>query len=286
MRRKHAIITLSDANCGDFALEHWYASLSANVTLDDIDVIILDYGLTDRQRDRLEEVGVECWPCHRDGWVGTLLWRDMAALLEQRDYDQVLTTDAGDMIFQTDIRPLFDENKDAYRAVCEDFDTSIHDLVMSRKDFSPQRWEQLSEALRGKPVINGAVIFAPAEKFKKIWPIFQEWCQSFDQYASDQFLVNYIIYEDRFVRLDSRYNFVFVSTTVPHSVREGVFYDGDGEIIPIVHNAGGKESYRFYRNFGYGKSCNQKKWFTPLAVRAYCRAAQWYKKIVQSRRKP
>lgn len=279
---KHAIITLSDSRCGDFVVEHWYPSLRDHVDLTNIDVILLDYGLTTEQRIRLTDMGVECWPCIRDGWVGTLLWRDMATVLEQRDYDQILTTDAGDLIFQADIRHLFEQDKDAYRAVCEDFDTSIHDLVMSRNDFSPERWQQLSEFLRGRPVINGAVIFAPADKFQNIWPIFEQWCQSYEQYASDQFLMNYIMYQDRFVPLDRRYNFVFISTWQRYTIRRGVFYDNKGEVIPIVHNAGGKDSYRFFRNFGYGSNCNQKRWITPWVVRGYCVAAQWYKKCRRS----
>ena len=140
--RKHAIVSLSDAVCGDFAIEHWHSSLVDNVNLKDIDVIVLDYGLTPKQRKCLESKGVECRASEKNGWIGTMLWRDLAGLLKERDYDQVLTTDAGDIIFQADIRHLFEQDKDSYRAVCEDFDTCIHDVVMSRKDFDPEKWKE------------------------------------------------------------------------------------------------------------------------------------------------
>ena len=197
--------------------------------------------------------------------------------MEERDYDQVLTTDAGDLIFQADIRHLFEQDKDAYRAVCEDFDTCIHDVVMSRADFDADRWDELHAYLKNKPVINTGVVLAPADKFIELWRTFQEWCQRFDVYASDQFLANYIIYRDRFVPLDSRYNIVFISTNKRYSIREGIFLDQEGEVIPIVHNAGGKELYRFVKNFGYGRGYNRQKLFTPVLIRSFCKVAQWYK---------
>ena len=206
-----------------------------------------------------------------------MLWRDLAGLLKERDYDQVLTTDAGDIIFQADIRHLFDQDKDSYRAVCEDFDTCIHDVVMSRKDFDPEKWKELHAFLKDKPVINTGVVLAPADKFIELWKTFQEWCQRYNVYASDQFLANYIIYNDRFVPLNSRYNFVFISTNEAYSIRDGFFLDKNGEVIPIVHNAGGKELYRFVKNFGYGNGYNQLKHFTPTLIRSFCKVAQWYK---------
>ena len=113
---------MSDANCGDFAVQHWCRSLVANVNLQDVDVIFLDYGLTPSQRKQLEAQGVECRTCVKEGWIGTMLWRDMAAFLSERSYDQVLTTDAGDLIFQSDVRHLFDQDKDAFRGVCEELE--------------------------------------------------------------------------------------------------------------------------------------------------------------------
>jgi hypothetical protein len=280
--RKHAIITLSDARCGDFAVQHWCRSLKGNVDLRDVDLIMLDYGLTAEQRKGLQAQGVECRPCLKEGWIGTMLWRDMASLLKERSYDQILTTDAGDLIFQSDVRHLFDENRDAYRAVCEDFDTCIHDVVMSRADFDPETWNHLHSVLKDKPVINTGVVLAPADKFIELWEIFQKWCHRYEAYASDQFLANYIIYQDRFVPLDSRYNFVFISTKRPYRIRDGIFLDQNEEIIPIVHNAGGSEYYRFVGNFGYGKGFNQRKILTPLAIRSFCVLAQWYKSVRSS----
>jgi len=281
--RKHAIISMSDANCGDFAAQHWCRSLVENVNLQDVDVIFLDYGLTSSQRKQLEDQGVECRTCVKEGWIGTMLWRDMAAFLSERSYDQVLTTDAGDLIFQSDVRHLFDQDKDAFRGVCEDFDTCIHDVVMSRADFDPDNWNKLHAYLKDKPVINTAVVLAPAEKFIQLWETFQKWCHRYEVYASDQFLANYIIYQDRFVPLDPKYNFVFISTNRPYRIRDGIFVDQNDVVIPIVHNAGGNEYYRFVKNFGYGKGYNQRKFFTPLVIRSFCKVAQWYKSVRSQR---
>jgi len=53
---RHLIATCSDARYGDFLLQHWLRSLQASVDLHDIDVAVLDYGLTPQQRQYRREL--------------------------------------------------------------------------------------------------------------------------------------------------------------------------------------------------------------------------------------
>lgn len=264
---RHAIFTLCDANCGDFLVDHWLKSLQENVDLSNIDIIVLDYGLTDEQRTAIESKGVVCRPCVRDALLNNLVYRDIAATLQEHDYDQVVLIDSGDVIFQADFSDVFERDKDQFRGACEEVDTSIHDVFMGRGDFTDENWKELSTFVRGKPTVNGSSLFAPARKYIALWDVFEKWCKSFDVFCTNQILVNYTIYKEGFVELDPKYNFVLVAKKFDYTIRDGVFYDKHGEIIPIVHNAGGKDRYRFFKNFGYGPEYNQRKWIAPYALR-------------------
>jgi hypothetical protein len=54
--KKTAIVTCSDFNCGEFLVEHWLKSLRKTGDLEVVDVVVIDYGLNERQRKRLKDV--------------------------------------------------------------------------------------------------------------------------------------------------------------------------------------------------------------------------------------
>jgi len=43
---KNLFITCSDEKCANFIINHWLKSLKANVNLSNIDIVVIDYGLT------------------------------------------------------------------------------------------------------------------------------------------------------------------------------------------------------------------------------------------------
>jgi hypothetical protein len=278
-RRKHVLFTLANSNVGDFLIKHWLVSLQNHVTLDNIEIVVLDYGLTDGQRSELEKQGVVCRPCENDGLLNNVCFRDACAHVKEGDYDQVVLMDCGDIIFQADIIDVFETNKDKFRGVCEQVNSSRHDYFMSRQDFTPENWSKIAEYLRGKPVINGSCVWGPASKYRDLWSHFEKWCISFDAFCSNQYLMNYLLYNWGFVELPAKYNFVLVTAKKGFTIKDGVFYDADGEIVPIVHNAGGSDRYRFVSNFGYGKQYNRMKRFTPPFLRAVFAVLNWYKGI-------
>ena len=117
---KHVIITSSDAKYGNFLLNHWLRSLLENVQLYNTDVVVLDYGLNGDQRRRLSSAGIMVHPSLANGNITNIRYRDMARFLDGRSYDQVLSVDGGDIIFQGDISHLFDRDKSEFRGVCEE----------------------------------------------------------------------------------------------------------------------------------------------------------------------
>jgi hypothetical protein len=259
---RHAIITCCDAKYGDFLIEHWLRSLAAHDNLSDgsIDVIVLDYGLTAGQLERLHAEMVRTHPCVRDGHLTNIRYRDMAAALRDSNYDQVLAIDGGDIIFQADIRPAFEQHKDQFRAVCEQFDAAMHVRLIGVQDFRPDVIQQILALLGDRPAINGGVVFGPAKKFVQLWNEFEHYCQTFSQYASDQLLISYLLYKEGFFPLDEGYNFALFNTRSKFCIKNGVFLDGAGKPIPIVHNNGEHDKSRMVANFGWGPGHNKLRW--------------------------
>jgi hypothetical protein len=272
---RHAIITACDSRYGDFLVDHWLQSLRAHVDLADKDVVVLDYGLSDGQRASLQRFGVECRPSPRDGNVTNLRYRDMAALLTERAYDQVLAIDGGDVIFQADISPVFERDKDRFRAVCEEIEVPFHDGILPQDDLCPEKFAELQAFLRGKPQINGGVIFGPAASFKTLWDSFQLLWRGYRVFGTDQLMMNYLLYKHGFVPLENKYNFALVTMRSPFRIRRGVFYTKSGEVIPIVHNAGMSALTRTVRKFGFGPDRNKRKYLTPLLLRTLFALIRW-----------
>jgi hypothetical protein len=242
-------------------------------------VIVLDYGLSDQQRKLLAAAGVACHRAVKDGNVTNIRFRDMATVLRQADYDQVLAVDGGDVIFQADIRPVFDEHKDCFRAVREEINVPFNDGILPKDDISPEKFAEIRAFLRGKPTLNGGVIFGPACKFQNVWDSFQQLWRGYQVFGTDQLVMNYLLYRQGFVPLECKYNFAVVTMKTPFFVRGGAFYDARGELIPIVHNAGMTGWTRCISNFGYGPDCNRKKLLTPILLRTLFATIRGYKRL-------
>lgn len=277
---RHAIVTCCDARFGEFLLRHWLVSLHANVNLSGVDVVVLDYGLTDAQRQELAGQNVLLFPCERDGVISNIRYRDICRLLDQHDYDQILSVDAGDVIFQADIRPLFDQHADQFRAVPEERQIPFLEMVIQRSDLPPERFREILAFLRDKPMVNAGVVFGPARKFREFWRFYRDTALAFDCFGMDQMLLNYVLYREGFVALDRRFNFVLVTASSRYAVRNGVFMDAHGNVIPVVHNAGNVESMRAIRGFGYGTGENRRQRWVPLRIRLLI-ARGWLAKLLR-----
>ena len=126
-KKRNVIITSADQHVGDFLCHHWLTSLTKNVDLTNTDVVILDYGLTDRMKQEILAVHpaiIE--PCVRDGSIVVIRFRDIARFLRKSSYDQVLNCDGGDIIFQSDISDIFVLHPFEYRVVQEGLYLPFH----------------------------------------------------------------------------------------------------------------------------------------------------------------
>lgn len=258
MAKKHMICSCSDERFADFLINHWLKSLKDNVKLKDIDIVIFDYGLNEEQKEILKNQGVILYSSKKDGKVVNIRFRDLAKFLSETKYDQVLSTDGGDIIFQDDISHLFEENKTMFRAVHEEVDSiPFITELMGWDAINKNVQKEVYDVLKSKPVINAGVILGPKHKFIEAWDLFKRMASNMDSFGTDQVIFNYIFYKDGFVSLDSKYNFVLGRTGSSFNIKQGKFYDINNNIIPIVHNVGSVKFFRLIKNFGYGKDHNQ-----------------------------
>lgn len=279
--KPYAIFTACDVRYGEFLLSDWLTSLERHVDRTDIDVHVLDYGLSDQQRVALAARSVLCHPCVRDAHVANIRHRDLCNVLLRHPYEQVLSVDCGDIIFQSDISHLFDRNATQFRAVCEEVDIQFYENFMNRGDFAPEIYRQLLNDLAGKPPINAGVLFGPPSRFRTLWDMLSRCTIGLRYLGTDQLVLNYLCHRDGFGRLESGYNFVLLCMRSPWSIRSGVFCDDAGQPIPVVHNAGMTQFAKVIRNFGYGPQRNKRKWFAPLVTQAAIHTVRLWKWATQ-----
>jgi hypothetical protein len=247
---KHVIVTSSDINYGDFLVDHWYASLKENVDLSNIDVVVLDYGLSVEQKSRAGEV--KFIKCKRDGNVTSLRYRDLLKFLNENKHDQVLMVDGGDIIFQKDISHLFEENKAKWRGVEED--TSLKfDHIYQFKIKDKALRKKVIATIESKRFINGGFILASADNFVEFCKFYLTEVKDLSSYGVDQALITYFMLTHPSVILDRTYNFMIISNfnTEGYKVKGYTFYKNSGELIHVVHNPGKNKFIRGMAKFGY-----------------------------------
>lgn len=255
----NALYAASDRKYGDFLIEHWLRSLRFSSPEIDLEVRILDYGLSTAQAYYLDHVGVRRIPCVRDGHPAVVRFRDMAIDLERSPADQVLACDGGDILFQTDLTPLFKSHPGDIRAVAESipsgFDPFLTDAFFTKDD---QR--RLRSLLPGKPQINAGLLIGPGASMALLGHEVHRMIRRYDRFGPDQVAVNALLHSQGWVELDMGWNYVVATAGRPFVVEDGRFLFADThQLIPVVHNAGNWSILRPIQNFGWGPDCNQLK---------------------------
>jgi hypothetical protein len=262
-RKPHAILTASDARCGDFLYRHWLRSLRENVDLERADVVVLDFGLSAAQREELHEVVVV--PAVRDMRVSMARFREIARFLEQHEYDQVLAVDAGDVIFQRDVSHLFEREKDSFRVVQEHLPLP---LGLPLRGLPRDLRDGIRRKLRGRRIVNSGFIVAPSRDLVRLGRAIVDRLPRLDgrgparivsSWFADQVVASALLYEWGFSALDETYNFVLCNAESDFHVERGTFFKSpSGEKIAVVHNAGFKKPFRIVADFGYGPDRNDR----------------------------
>lgn len=262
--RPYLILTCSDGQHGDFLVRHWLRSLMENVDLSQIDVAIIDYGLTSSQLEVLRQ-HVIIIPGNRQGLVVNSRFIDAKRFLKSRKYDQILSVDGGDIIFQSDISPMFHSHPDSFRAVKQDINHLYFERYINLQ-FRGEIRQRLWQALKGKPVINAGVIFAPVSLFIQLCEQIQKLADPLKK-GSDQIIVNYFLHTHGLHLIDKQYNFMLPTDQEGYILRHGKYLNSSGGTIAVVHNAGGVDLLRPIANFGYGSGYNRRKALIGSSIR-------------------
>lgn len=249
----NVLYTHCNAGAGDVLIEHWLKSAKLHVDLTGIEIVVLDFGLTDAQRATLRSEGVQLWPAPADGRTSNIQYRELARYLATRpDVDQVVYSDCGDLVFQADIAPLLTYETSMMKAVIEpEFNVALHGMTLGFGDVRPERLDEIRKTIGARPTANCGFLVGPRLKMAAIWDTYQAFCHGAGLHGTDQLIINYILRRDGFVELDRTWNFVtFING-------QHYFYDADGFLrqpagrIAVVHNAGRYDSVRSIAGFGY-----------------------------------
>lgn len=269
--KKYAIITASDEKYGDFLVNHWLNSLIDNVDCRKIEIIILNYGLNKNQKQELLSKGARILNCNRDGHIVNIRYSDIFRFLEKNYYEQIMVCDGGDLIFQRDISRLFEQDKNSYRAVCEETSHSGSNMIeyaILQKSFSPKITAEIDLLLKDKTPINGGLFLGPYGKIKKLCLNMNNLILNKNIYGPDQVILNYTLYKGGFKELSRTFNYTLFSSKIMFEIHHGVFFE-KGKKIAVVHNSGNKQIYRVVKNFGYGPEYNRIKWLSYFIFKAF-----------------
>ncbi len=264
--KSHVIVTSSDSKYGDFLVNQWLRSLEENVNLRNIDIVVIDYGLSSEQIKELRRHKVLIVKGSKGGHVVTLRFKDSGQFLTDTKYDQILFIDGGDVIFQDDFSNIFNKDKDTFRVVPLDMEVMFFEAFIPRFPLEFQR--ELWNVLKNKPVFNAGVIFAPRRWFIDLCKQIDTLVSNKNTYGPDQIIVNYVLYQSKVKLIDKKYNFIFGTEREGFIIRDSVFFRRNGEKIIIAHNAGHDSFLRPIHNFGYGKGYNRLKY--PVYVGRRC----------------
>lgn len=273
MSKRYLIATSCDQKYENFLINHWLRSLKENSNLVDTDVLVMDFGLSDNAKAKLEAESIVLHRVEsRNGHINNLRFLELRNYLNNKtNYEQVLLCDSGDMIFQSDISNVFKIYPEKIKGVCEEISPNMEIIVNDRNVRSSH---EIQTFLKGKKLINAGFVVYPRVKFDEIVQKMFELVIDMNAWGVDMVLLNYIIYKhyaDDFYELPLIYNFIPTTSTKKYIVKNGKFYLIDGTLILVVHNAGGKNFLRPIKNFGYGEGYNKPRVFIPQLLRIFYR---------------
>ncbi|MFH0979555.1 MAG: hypothetical protein V1803_01260 [Candidatus Roizmanbacteria bacterium] len=276
--KKNVIITCTNHKHGDFVINHWFKSLKDNVDLSNIDVVVIDYGLSNNQKNKLKKEKVILFSGIKKYHIVNKRFFDSGRYLKTKKYDQVLFVDGGDIIFQEDISPVFKKDKDTFRVVPLGTEVLFFKWFIFN-NFAKGVKEKIWKVVKDKIVINAGVIFASYQKFISLCELMEKLIKDKDAFGPDQIVLNYFLYQTEFKFINNKYNFMMSTEEKGFIVKKGIFYKPNGEKITIVHNAGIVDFFRPIKNFGYGKKFNQIKHLIYNLKKTQYKLLGAYKKI-------
>lgn len=277
----YLIATACNQKYENFLLNDWLKSLKENVDLEGIDILVMDYGLSADVCNVLRKEGaIVRKTIYTDGHINNMRFMELSEFLKSTNqYEQVILCDSGDVIFQSDISVLFKIESDKVRGVCEDISPNMDVLI---NDKIIDNAEEIKDFLRDKKLINAGFVVYPSKVFIEICSNMFKIIKDRNAWGVDMLLLNYFAYKSGFYELGQEYNFIPTTSTLKYVIKDGKFYLSNGDIIPVVHNAGGKKMWRPIDDFGYGHGHNKSRPIIILFLRAFYKGLSWFRKFLRA----
>lgn len=280
----NVLYTHCNAGAGDTLIRHWLRSAKLHINLSNIEIVVIDFGLTACQREQLRAEGVHLWQARADGRPPNIQYREIARYLAGRpDVDQVVYSDCGDLIFQADLAPILRPDATTMKAVLEpEFNVALHGMTLGFGDVRPERLAEIRAVIGERPTANCGLVVGPRDKMMAIWDTYQTFCRDAALHGTDQLIINYILRRDGFIELDRAWNYVtFINGDRFHYDADGFLCNHTGR-IPVVHNAGRYDAVRTISGFGYRRGRIKPRVFTE-SIRLFYRALDRLHAIVHHR---
>ncbi|ABS61299.1 MAG: hypothetical protein WHS64_07210 [Fervidobacterium sp.] len=279
MNKKYLLATACNEKYEEFLINHWLRSLKSNCTLESIDIVVIDYGLSENARKILKSEAVLIKIAGKfKGHINNTRFLELNDfLLENENYEQVVLCDSGDIIFQSDISHLFQLEPEKIKAVCEEISPNM-EIVANDKNV--KNADEIKKFLSDKKLINAGFVIYPRKQFVELVWSMNEIIRDLDAWGTDMVVLNYYAYKKDFYQLHPKYNFIPTTTQKKYKVKNGKFYlveNGKVELIPVVHNAGRHKLFRPILNFGYGESYNIPRPLAIFALRTFYQVLSLFK---------
>lgn len=279
--KRYLIATACNQKYENFLVNDWLRSLKENVDLEGIDILVMDYGLSIDAVSKLSEQDVVVKKAkYVDGLVNNMRFLELSDFLRSNPrYQQVILCDSGDIIFQSDVSMLFELEPDKIRAVCEAISPNMDVLV---NDKAIKNASEIKGFLKGRKLINVGFVVYPRDVFLNMCQDVFSLLKGRDVWGAETILINYFAYKSGFYELGQEYNFIPTTSTLKYVIKDGKFYLSNGDIIPVVHNAGGKKIWRPIDDFGYGHGHNKSRPIIILFLRAFYKGLSWFRKFLRA----
>lgn len=280
MSKSYLIATACNQKYEDFLINHWLKSLKENVDLSNIDILVIDYGLSKEASTELSKNGILIHKAsQREGLINNTRFLELRDFLLVNKYSQILICDSGDIIFQSNISHLFEKCDFAVRGCYEGISPNM-DVLISKDDveYDLSKIKDFIKKNKNKLINVGLLIFS-FELYIDIVNQMERMIKNPHKWGLETILLNYLIHQRPFCEIEPIYNFIPTTSTQRYFVKNGKFYLKDGTLIPVVHNAGGSNILRPIRNFGYGDEYNKERKHMIIVLRTFYQLLSFFRKV-------
>lgn len=245
--KETAIITYVDKNNEENMKEDFLKSLFEIARYEGY-VFILDYGMSgDTGKEIEKKYPVKIFKRVKQIDIFVDRYKDISEVIDllPKSVTIIATMDGGDIWFQKGIDEMFDNTGESIKTVVENriWDEDEWSLkCIDSLDMSDKR--RVLDVLSKTSVRNSGVIVGNRELMRNVLKeVYKDivYC-GYSFFGIDQIFVNYEIAKlnsERRRALEDRFNYVLVSNKGDFELKDNIVFKKNGELIVVVHNAGG-----------------------------------------------